>query len=117
MTVAARGSAGTVANLSLDAVPPVKGAAPDKGRRLVVQVSDVHGNPVADVPVRLSVKSGAVTPSRALSDARGRVEARWSMGAGADDQTVRAMVPGTDVAGTYVDRAAAVATVSRRGRK
>jgi Bacterial Ig-like domain (group 1)/Bacterial Ig-like domain (group 2) len=89
------------ANLSFDDAPPVKNARPHT-KRLVALVTDIFGNPVADTPVTFSVKSGAVTPTRAVTDARGRVALSWMMGTSTSEQILKGSVRGSDVTGAYV---------------
>ncbi len=65
-------------------------------------MTDVYGNPVPDAKVNFSVKSGIVTPARAISDAKGRAALTWKLGSKAGEQTLKGVVKGTDVAGEYV---------------
>lgn len=94
---------GPPANLSFDDAPASNkrsGRAPS-GRRLYALVTDVYGNPVADAKVSFSAKSGIVTPSRAVTDSRGRVSVSWKPGSQAGEQTLTGIVRGTDVKGAY----------------
>jgi hypothetical protein len=65
-------------------------------------VTDVYGNPVPDVRVNFTVKSGIVTPARAVSDANGRAALTWKLGVKPGEQTLTGTVRGTDVTGEYV---------------
>jgi hypothetical protein len=91
------------ANLAFDDVPGDKRSrdAP-KNKRLYALVTDVYGNPVPDAKVVFSVKSGTVTPTRAVSDAKGRAALTWKLGSKAGEQTLKGVVRGSDVAGEYV---------------
>ena len=104
--VSAHAAPAAPANLSFDDAPPVKNARPHT-KRLVALVTDIYGNPVAEAPVTFSVKSGAVNPNRAVTDARGRVALSWMMGSSPSEQTLKGVVRGTDVTSAYVaaDRA------------
>ncbi len=94
------------ANLSFDDAPAAGSTKGTAGRahskKLFAIVTDLYGNPVADAPVTFSVKAGAVTPARAVTDKRGRVALSWMMGASAAEQTLRGSVRGTDVTGAYI---------------
>jgi Big-like domain-containing protein len=57
-------------------------------------VTDRLGNPVAGVPVQLSVSAGSLRDSVPSSDAAGRVVAVWSLGPTAGNQQLSAAAPG-----------------------
>jgi len=100
LKVSAHASAAAVANLSFDDAPASR---PTRGTRHVVAlVTDIYGNPVADAPVTFSVKSGAVSPTRAVTDAHGHVLLRWMLGPSSSEQTLKGTVRGTDVTGAYL---------------
>jgi adhesin/invasin len=101
----AKATAAAPANLSFDDVASSKGSA----RKLVAIVTDIYGNPIADSPVGFTVKAGAVTPARAVTDAKGRVMLTWTMSTTATEQTLTGNVRGSDVKGAYV------ATVKQAG--
>lgn len=101
LKVSAHASPASPANLSFDDAPSVKGGRPST-KRLVALVTDIYGNPAADAAVTFSVKSGSVSPTRAVTDAHGHVALSWTIGASATEQTLRGVVRGTDVAGAYV---------------
>jgi hypothetical protein len=91
------------ANLSFDDDVPSDSRTPHgKGKRLVAIVTDAYGNPVSDARLTFSTKSGSVTPTRAVSDAKGRVLLTWTAGSKSGEQSVVGRVSGTDVTGSYV---------------
>ena len=99
----ARATPAAPANLAFDDVPGDKRTRDlAKGKRLLALVTDVYGNPVPDARVNFSVKSGTVSPARAVSDARGRAALTWKLGSKAGEQTLKGVVRGTDVTGEYV---------------
>jgi hypothetical protein len=73
-----------------------------KQKKLLALVTDVYGNPVPEARVNFSVKSGTVTPARAVSDARGRAALTWKLGSKVGEQTLTGIVRGSDVTGEYV---------------
>src|SRR3712207_2523295 len=97
LRVTARALPGAPANLSFDE-PPVEGqvgrALPGK---VVAVVTDVYDNPVPDAVVSFVTRSGSVAPSRAAADTAGRVQVTWTLGAQPGEQTLTALVRGTDV--------------------
>jgi hypothetical protein len=91
------------ANLAFDDVPGERHQRePAKAKRLIAIVTDVYGNPVPDARVNFSVKSGTVTPSRTVSDAKGRASLTWKLGTKAGEQMLTGTVRGTDVTGDYL---------------
>jgi hypothetical protein len=110
--ITARATASSVANISFDEAPARKGVPP-RERRLIAIVTDVYGNPIADSPVSFAVKSGAVRPVRAVTDAKGRVAVTWTLSAAPSEQTLTGRVRGKDVSGAYV---ATVTPVAKRSR-
>jgi adhesin/invasin len=101
--VTARATPAAAANLSFDDAPQTgEKATRSRTKRLFALVTDIYGNPVPDAPVTFSVRSGTVTPGRAITDATGRVAVRWTLSAAAGEQTLRGAVRGTDVRGAYV---------------
>lgn len=98
--VTAHATPAKAANLSFDDEP--QSTARARSKRLLALVTDIYGNPVPDAPVTFSVKTGTVTPARAITDATGRVAVRWTMSAATGEQTLRGTVRGTDVRGAYV---------------
>ena len=103
LKVVARATPAAAANLAFDDVPGDKRSRDlAKSKKLYALVTDVYGNPVPDARVTFSVKSGTVTPTRAMSDAKGRAALTWKLGSKAGEQTLKGVVRGTDVTGEYV---------------
>ena len=101
--VSARATPAAPANLSFDDAPepvsPAKSKA--KSRYLYAVVTDVYGNVVPDARMVFTTKSGSVTPTQAVSDARGRTALTWTPGARPGEQTLTGAVRSTDVTGRY----------------
>ena len=106
LKVTAVARAASPANLSFDDAPGGSKSGHARGKHLVALVTDAYGNPVPDVRVSFSTRSGNVTPSRAVSDTKGRVIVSWTLGSRPGDQSLVGSVPGTDVRGTFVVPAA-----------
>ena len=103
LKVSAKASPAAAANLAFDDVPAEKRPRDTgKVKKLYALVTDVYGNPVPDARVSFSVKSGVVTPARAVSDAKGRAELTWKLGSKTGEQTLKGSVHGTDVTGEYL---------------
>jgi len=103
LKVVARAAPASPANLAFDDVPGDKRSRDlSKNKKLYALVTDVYGNPVPDARVAFSVKSGTVTPARAMSDVKGRAALTWKLGSKAGEQMLRGVVRGTDVTGEYV---------------
>ena len=100
LTAMARPAA--AANLSFDDVPGESKSSKVKGRHLFALVTDAFGNPVPDARLNFSTHSGNVSPSRAVSDAKGRVKVSWTLGGKPGDQSLIGSVQGTDVRGSFV---------------
>jgi hypothetical protein len=88
------------ANLSFDDAPESKSTHARK--QLVALVTDAYGNPVPDARLSFSTRSGSVAPSRAVSDASGRVKVSWTLGGKPGDQSLFGSVQGTDVRGSFI---------------
>ena len=103
LKVTAKANSARPANLAFDDAP-VDRRQHDLGKvkKLYALVTDVYGNPVPDARVTFSVKSGVVTPTRAVSDSKGRAALTWKLGAKAGEQTLKGSVHGTDVTGEYL---------------
>jgi len=96
LDVAAWAQPGAPANLSFDELRGAHGET--SKRQLVATVSDLYGNPVPNATLSLTAKGGRVSPSRAVSDARGVVALTWTPGSGA---VLSGAIAGTDVRETY----------------
>lgn len=98
--VVAAAQPGAPANLALYLE---RGSSAGAGkRRLVATVTDLYGNSVPNAKLGLSAKGGSVSPSHALTDARGTVALTWTPGSGA---ALVGVITGTDVSETYALRA------------
>ena len=103
LKVAAHAGPAAAANLAFDDMPGEKRSRDaGKGKKLYALVTDVYGNPVPEAKVTFSVKSGTVTPTRAVSDAKGRAALTWKLGSKVGEQTLTGLVRGSDVRGEYV---------------
>ena len=103
LKVTAKANPAAAANLAFDDVPPERKARDSgKTKKLYALVTDVYGNPVPNARVSFSVKSGVVTPTRAVSGAKGRAELTWKLGSKTGEQTLKGSVHGTDVTGEYL---------------
>ena len=103
LKVTAKATPAAAANLAFDDVPADRKLRESgKVKRLFALVTDIYGNPVPDARVNFSVKSGVVTPSRAVSDAKGRAPLTWKLGAKTGEQALKGVVRGTDVTGEYL---------------
>lgn len=90
------------ANLSFDDAPGESKSTRARAKHLVALVTDAYGNPVPEVRLTFSTRSGSLTPSRAVSDAKGRVKVAWTLGTKPGDQTLLGSVSGSDVRGSFV---------------
>ena len=108
LTAVARPAA--AANLSFDDSPGEAKSTRAKGKHLVALVTDAFGNPVPDARLSFATRSGSVSPSRAVSDAKGRVRISWTLGTKPGDQSLTGSVQGTDVRGSFVVPATAAPT-------
>ena len=103
LKVIAHATPAAPANLAFDDMPGEKRSRDlAKLKKLFALVTDVYGNPVPEARVNFSVKSGTVTPTRAVSDARGRAALTWKLGSKSGEQTLVGLVRGSDVRGEYV---------------
>jgi len=103
LKISASATPASPANLAFDDIPKEK-RSKDSGKvkKLFALVTDVYGNPVPEARVNFSVKSGTVSPSRAVSDAKGRAALTWKLGSKPGEQTLSGVVRGSDVTGEYV---------------
>jgi hypothetical protein len=87
------------------------------GTPVVATVTDSYGNPVADAYVSFSTKSGAVSPSRISTDAKGHAQTRWTLGRSPGEQALVAVVKGHDVRGTITVQASAPESTAKAPAK
>ena len=114
LKIAAHATPAAPANLAFDDMPGEKRSKESlKVKKLFALVTDVYGNPVPEARVNFSVKSGTVTPSRAVSDARGRAALVWKLGSKTGEQTLSGVVRGSDVTGEYVTQVGGREPVSK----
>jgi len=114
LKIAAHATPAAPANLAFDDMPGEKRSKESvKVKKLFALVTDVYGNPVPEARVNFSVKSGTVTPSRAVSDARGRAALTWKLGSKTGEQTLSGVVRGSDVTGEYVTQVGGREPVSK----
>jgi hypothetical protein len=103
LKVAAHATPAAPANLAFDDMPGEKRSREaTKLKKLFALVTDVYGNPVPDARVNFSAKSGTVTPTRAVSDAKGRAALTWRLGSKPGEQKLTGFVRGSDVTGEYL---------------
>jgi hypothetical protein len=98
--VSARARAAGPANLAF--VTPKPGTEKRAIQSLDVDLTDAYGNAVADQPVVFSTKFGSVSPTRVMTDAKGRAHTRWTPGSKVGKRTLVAAVKGTDARATFV---------------
>ena len=102
LKVTATASPAAAANLSFEDAPAEKSGSRSRAKRVYALVTDVYGNPVPDAPVMFTSRTGSVTPTRAVTDGKGRVLVSWTPGTSTAEQTLRGVVRSTDVMGTLV---------------
>jgi Bacterial Ig-like domain (group 1) len=98
--ISVRAKAAGPANLAF--VTPKPGTASRAVQSLDIDLTDAYGNPVADQPVVFSTKFGSVSPTRVMTDARGRAHTRWTPGPKVGKRSLLAVVKGTDARATFV---------------
>jgi Big-like domain-containing protein len=103
LKLSAQVRAAAPANLSFDdVIHHEKGPrSGQRTKRLYALVTDLYGNPVEDAKVSFSTTSGTVSPTRAMSDAKGRAELTWKVGSKPGEQLLVGAVRATDVRGEY----------------
>jgi hypothetical protein len=94
--VTAKANPGGPELLSLDA-SAVKGTTHALQRSIVAIVKDVYGNPIPDASLRFTTKTGAVSPTRAVTDAKGRARVTWTLSPKAIEHLLTASVRGSDL--------------------
>jgi Big-like domain-containing protein len=87
---------GAAETLTLDTATP-KGKTHVHERVVIATVKDVYGNPVPDATLRFTTKTGSVSPTSAVSDAKGHVKATWKLSPKASEHTLNAAIRGSDV--------------------
>lgn len=114
LKIAARATPAAPANLAFDDMPGEKRSRESASlKKLFALVTDVYGNPVPDARVNFSAKSGTVTPTRAVSDAKGRAALTWKLGSKPGEQKLTGSVRGSDVTGEYVTQVGSRAPVAK----
>jgi hypothetical protein len=83
-------------------VTPKPGTEKRSIQSLDVDLTDAYGNPVVDQPVVFSTKFGSVSPTRVMTDGKGRAHTRWTPGSKVGKRTLVAAVKGTDARATFV---------------
>jgi adhesin/invasin len=109
--ITARAKAAGPANLAF--ATPKPGTAARAVQSLDVDLTDAYGNPVADQPVVFTTKSGTVSPTRVMTDARGRAHTRWTPGSKTGKRTLIAAVKGSDARTTFVLEAPEIAAAEK----
>ena len=74
-------------------------------RPVAFVVTDAYGNAIPDVAVAFTAGAGRVSPTRVMTDAKGRAATRWTLGGEMGDQTLTAAVRHTSVRGAMTVRA------------
>jgi hypothetical protein len=105
LALAARAEPSAPANLAFEHAPEEGRAGRALPSAITAVVTDVYGNPVGDAAVSFAAHGGTVSPARAVSDARGRVQVRWTLGAKEGEQVLTGSVRGTDVRSTLAVQA------------
>lgn len=95
--VSARAAAAVPSNIALSTLPESAAAGRALVKPVIATVTDIYGNVVADAPVVFTPSAGAVSPARAMTDAKGTVQTKWTLGKSAGDQMISATVRGTSV--------------------
>jgi hypothetical protein len=91
---------GKPARLAFVGAPEGAAAGKPLPRPLVVEVTDVHGNPLAGQTVVFKATSGSVTPARGLTESDGRARVRWTLGPKSRHPKLAGTVAGTKVSRT-----------------
>jgi hypothetical protein len=104
LDLTARASAGAPAAIAFVAPPATATAGRALARPVTVSVTDQYGNPALERGVSFRSSSGRVTPTRVVTDSKGRAEVRWTPGAKPGEESLVATVPGTAVRETLTLR-------------
>ena len=92
----AKANHGSPELLTLDA-SSAKGSRGALERSIVAIVKDVYGNPIPDAALRFTTTTGAVSPARVVSDAKGRARVTWKLSPKAIEHQLTASVRGSDL--------------------
>lgn len=84
------------ANVSFTEPEAVPVAGKPFGRGVSVTVTDVYDNPIGGAVVTFKAHSGATSPGRVVTDAKGVARTRWTLGSKPGDQTLTAAVASGD---------------------
>lgn len=95
VVIGATARAGSPANLAFDEAPDSASAGTTITGHLTL--TDVYGNPIGDARLSLRAHAGSVSPSRTVTDAKGRATVKWKLSAKPGEQKLGAWVPNTDV--------------------
>lgn len=95
--VSARALARAPANIAFGTLPETGRAGRALPKAVIITVTDIYGNAVAEAPVTFSVSSGAIVPARVVTDSSGRASTKWTLGTAAGDQMLTVRVRGTNV--------------------
>lgn len=93
------------ANVAFLAAPPTGTVGRTLKNPVRVQVTDVYGNPVSDVLVVFTARSGRVAPARVMTDEHGVASTRWTLGRKPGEQTLAVSVRKTEAKGELVVQA------------
>jgi type IV secretory pathway protease TraF len=94
--VTAKADPGAPETLTLDA-SSAKGKTHALERSIVAIVKDAYGNPISDAALRFTTTTGAVSPARVVSDAKGRAKVTWRLSPKAIEQLLTASLHGSDL--------------------
>jgi hypothetical protein len=93
------------ANIVPNGVPRSAPAGRALPRPVVFTVTDAYGNAIPDVQVVFAASSGSLERTRVMTDAKGRVAARWTLGSEPGERTLTAAVLRTTVRSSVAVRA------------
>jgi hypothetical protein len=96
VVVTAKAKPGVPETLTLDA-SSTKGKTHTRERAVVAIVKDVYGNPIPDAALRFTTNAGIVSPSSAVSDAKGRATVTWTLSTSASGHLLTASLRGSDL--------------------
>jgi hypothetical protein len=99
LQLAATGRAAGPARVAFVGAPGSAAAGRQLSSGIGVEVTDSFGNPVGGQRLTLVTTSGALSPSRAVTDQAGRAKIKWTPGRKAGTATLTATLAGTAVRG------------------